>query len=88
MKTISYADARGNLAATMDTVRAERAPVVIKRAGCQPVVMLSLEEFESMEETAYLMGNPANAKRLLEAISSLESGKGVERKIDLIHYEG
>ena len=45
--------------------------------------MLSLEDFESLEETAYLMRSPANAKRLLEAIDALESGKGVVRDIDL-----
>jgi antitoxin YefM len=45
--------------------------------------MLSLEDYEALEETAYLLRSPANAKRLLEAIHALETGKGVKHKIDL-----
>ncbi len=83
MDSITYTAARENLAATMDKVCAEHAPVVITRNRDQSVVMLSLEDFESLEETAYLMRSPANTKRLLESIQALESGQGVVRKIDL-----
>ena len=67
----------------MDQVCLDHTPVIITRNRDQSVVMLSLEDFESLEETAYLMRSPANAKRLLEAIHALESGKGVVRDIDL-----
>ena len=83
MDAISYTAARENLASTMDKVCSEHAPVVITRNRNQSVVMLSLEDFESLEETAYLLRSPANARRLLEAIHSLETGNGVTRDIDL-----
>ena len=83
MNAISYTAARENLASTMDRVCTDHTPVIITRDRDQSVVMLSLVDFESLEETAYLMRSPANAKRLLEAIHALESGKGVVRDIDL-----
>ena len=83
MNAISYTAARENLASTMDRVCTDHTPVIITRNRDQSVVMLSLEDFESLEETAYLMRSPANARRLLEAIHALESGKGVVRDIDL-----
>ncbi len=83
MNAISYTAARENLASTMDRVCNDHTPVIITRNRDQSVVMLSLEDFESLEETAYLMRSPANAKRLLEAIHALENGKGIVRDIDL-----
>ena len=83
MKAISYTAARENLASTMDEVCTDHTPVIITRNRDQSVVMLSLEDFESLEETAYLMRSPANARRLLEAIQALESGKGVVRRLNL-----
>jgi len=83
MNAISYTAARENLASTMDRVCEDHTPVIITRNRDQSVVMLSLEDFESLEETAYLMRSPANAQRLLEAIHALENGKGTVRPIDL-----
>ena len=83
MDAISYTAARENLAATMDRVCQDRAPVIITRKRDQSVVMLSLEEYEALQETAYLMQSPANAKRLMKARKALESGRGKSRKIDL-----
>ena len=83
MNAISYTAARENLASTMDRVCTDHTPVIITRNRDQSVVMLSLEDYESLEETAYLMRSPANAKRLLEAIHALENGKGVKRDIDI-----
>ncbi len=83
MNAISYTAARENLASTRDRVCSDHTPVIITRNRDQSVVMLSLEDFEALEETAYLMRSPANAKRLLEAIHALESGKGVVRDINL-----
>ena len=83
MNSVSYSAARENLAATMDKVCADHAPVVITRNRDQSVVMISLEDYEALEETAYLLRSPANAKRLLEAIHALEGGEGVVHKIDL-----
>lgn len=83
MQAITYTAARESLASTMDQVCRDRAPVIITRNREQAVVMLSLEEYESLEETAHLLRSPANAKRLLASIAALESGKGKTRKIDL-----
>lgn len=83
MQAITYTAARESLASTMDQVCRDRAPVIITRNREQAVVMLSLEEYESLEETAHLLRSPANAKRLLSSIAALESGKGKTRKIDL-----
>jgi antitoxin YefM len=83
MNAISYTAARENLASTMDKVCNDHTPVIITRKREQSVVMLSLADYESLEETAYLMRSPANAKRLLEAIHALESNQGVVRDIDL-----
>ena len=83
MKAITYTAAREGLASTMDKVCRNRAPIIITRNRNQSVVMLSLEDYEQLEETAYLLRSPKNARRLLSATRSLERGKGRPRKIDL-----
>jgi antitoxin YefM len=82
MKAITYTAARESLASTMDEVCESKAPVVITRNRDQSVVMMSLEEYEQLEETAHLMRSPANARRLLESILALESGKGKARRLN------
>jgi antitoxin YefM len=81
MDAITYSSARANLARTMDRVCEDHEALIITRNGEQAVVMLSLEDYRSLEETAYLLRNPANAKRLLSAMAQLDAGKGVERKL-------
>ncbi len=76
MKALTYTAAREQLAATMDWVCEESAPVVITRNRDQAVVMMSLKEYEAVEETAYLLRSPRNALRILESIQELEAGKG------------
>ena len=83
MTAISYTAARENLAATMDKVCEDHAPIIITRNREQAVVMMSLEDFEALEETAYLLKNPKNAKRIMSAIAQLDAGKGVVRAVDL-----
>jgi antitoxin YefM len=81
MDAITYSNARANLASTMDKVCQEHAPLIITRNGEQSVVMLSLEDFKSLEETAYLLRSPANTKRLMNAIEQLETGQGQIRTL-------
>lgn len=81
MKAISYTAARETLAATMQSVCDDREPVIITRKRDQAVVMMSLEDFESMQETAYLRRSPANAERLDAAIAQLEARRGQEREL-------
>ena len=65
----------------MDRVCDDRDPVIITRKRNQSVVLLSLEDYESLEETAYLLRVPENARRVLEAIQQLEQGEGSEREL-------
>lgn len=81
MDAINYSVARANLAKTMEKVCNDHAPVIITRKSEAPVVMISLEDYQAMEETAYLLRAPANARRLLDAIAELESGRGTERSL-------
>ena len=75
MDAITCSAARANLAKTMERVCSDHAPLIITRDGEQSVVMLSLEDFKALEETSYLLRSPANARRLLAAVESLEGGK-------------
>ena len=81
MDAISYTTVRANLAQTMDRVCEDHEPLIITRNRQQSVVMISLEDYKALEETAYLLRAPKNAKRLLEAIASLESSQGQERSL-------
>ena len=81
MTAISYTAARENLASTMDRVCNDHDPVIITRNREQAVVMLSLEDYEALQETAYLLRSPANAKRLIESIDSLNQGRGIRKSL-------
>ncbi|MFC6841841.1 type II toxin-antitoxin system Phd/YefM family antitoxin [Xanthomonas theicola] len=80
MDTITYTAARASLADTMDRVINDHEPVIITRNSQQSVVMLSLEDYKAMEETAYLLRSPKNAQRLLRSIAQLEAGNGQVRE--------
>ena len=79
MGHVSYTELRRQLAAYMDQVCDERAPLVVTRQNARPVVMLSLEEFESLQETLHLLRSPANAGWLLDSVRQAEAGQTVER---------
>lgn len=81
MDAISYTRARQTLAETMQEVCDDHKPVIITRAKQPSVVMMSLEDYESLEETAYLLRSPENARRLLEAITEIEAGGGEEHDL-------
>ena len=76
MQAVSYSEARSNFAAMLDRVNADRAPLLITRQGGKPAVLISLEDYDSLDETAYLLRNPANAKALRSAIERLDAGQG------------
>lgn len=81
MKTMTYSQSRARYAEVLDGVVDDREEVVITRAGHEPVVIVSLADYESLKETAYLLQNPANARRLLASIERLESGSGQEHQL-------
>lgn len=79
MDAISYTTARKNLAKLMEQVCNEHLPVIITRKREASVVLISLEDYQVLEETLYLLRSPANARRLLDSIAELETGKGATR---------
>lgn len=81
MDAISYSTARANLARTMDRVCEDHTPLIITRQKESSVVLLSLEDYQALAETAYLLRNPANARRLLKAVDELASGGGRLREL-------
>lgn len=81
MDALSYTAVRANLSKTMEKVCADHAPVIITRKNEASVVMMSLEDYQSMEETTYLLRSPANARHLLESIAELEAGNGLVREL-------
>ena len=81
MNAIPYTQARNHLAETMERVCDDHAPVIITRKSRGSVVMMSLEDYQALEETAYLLRSPKNARRLVESIAELADGGGTERKL-------
>lgn len=81
MDAISYSAARANLAKTMDRVCEDHSALIITRKGESSVVMLSLEDYQALEETAYLLRSPANARRLMQAVEELAAGGGQVRAL-------
>lgn len=81
MRTMTYSESRAKYAETLNSVVDNREEVVITRAGHEPVVMVSLDDYKSLKETAYLLRSPENARRLLTAIERLESGGGTARDL-------
>ena len=81
MEAVTYTAAREKLATLMDQVCNDHEPVIVTRNRDQAVVLVSLEDFKAMEETAYLLKSPENAKRLIASIEQLAAGKGTERPL-------
>src|SRR4051812_34158366 len=81
VKTMSYSESRAKYAETLDSVVNDREEVVITRAGHEPVVIVSLDDYESLKETAYLLRSPENARRLIASIERLESGGGAHHEL-------
>jgi len=81
MATITYSEARSKLAETMEKVCDDHAPIIITRKNSRSVVMISLDDYEALEETSYLLRSPKNARRLLESIAELASGRGTKRAL-------
>ena len=81
MDTISYTSFRNSLASILDKVNDNHKPVMITRQNGEPAVLMSVEDFNSYEETAYLMASPENARRLNQAIADVEAGKVTQHKL-------
>lgn len=81
MRTMTYSESRASYAETLNAVVDDREEVVITRAGHDPVVMVALDDYESLKETVYFLKSPENARRLLNSIDRLEHGGGITRDL-------
>jgi antitoxin YefM len=81
MNAITYTEARETLAETIRRVCQDHDPIIITRKREDSVVMIALDDFESLTETAYLLRSPRNTRSLLDSIKELEEGKGIERAL-------
>ena len=81
MNAVTYTHVRNNLAKTLEKVCDDHDPVIVTRQNQNSVVIMSLEDYESLTETAYLLRSPKNAQRLIRSIAQLESGKGKQREL-------
>jgi len=81
MNAITYTYVRNNLAKTLEKVCDDHDPVIVTRQNQNSVVIMSLEDYESLTETAYLLRSPKNAQRLIRSIADLDSGKGKQREL-------
>ncbi|MFR9771817.1 type II toxin-antitoxin system Phd/YefM family antitoxin [Nocardia sp. SC052] len=78
MKAMNYTEARANLASVLDSAAEDLEEVVITRTGREPVVVVALSEYRALKETAYPLGNPADARHL-ERSTAEPRGRILER---------
>ena len=81
MQVLSLTEARNNIKAMFDAVYLDNEEVVIHRKGKESVVVISLDEYNALTETNYLLRSPANRENLLESLTQLRAGKGMERDL-------
>jgi antitoxin YefM len=81
MNAITYSQARENLAKMMDMICDDHSPIIVTRKNQRSIVMISLEDYQALEETAYLLRSPKSVRRLLESIAELDSGGGTQREL-------
>ena len=74
MNVLSYTEARASFKQTMDNVCLHHDPTIVTRQRGDPIVMMSLADYNSMEETLYLLSNSENAKRLMESVEQVKAG--------------
>ena len=81
MEVITYSDARNGLARLLKKVTDDGAPVLITRQRGKSVVLMSLEEYQALDETAHLLSSPKNAAELKASMRELKAGKGVRHSL-------
>jgi antitoxin YefM len=83
MDKVSYKELNADLARHLDAVADTGAPLVVKRKKKKAVVVMPLDEFESWQETAYLLASPGNARELRESIAQVSGGRLITKAGDL-----
>ena len=84
-EAITYTEARQNFASVMDRACDDHEPIIVTRQKSRPIVLMSLEDYNAMAETAYLLSTPANAERLMASVREADAGLAQER--ELVHLE-
>lgn len=87
MDVVNYTDFRKGLSKFIDKVDTDKGPILITRQNSKPAVLMSLEEYNSYEETLHLLSSPANAKRLRRSIADAKAGRITERNINIDESE-
>lgn len=85
MNVLTFSEARASLKSVMDDVCSDHTPTLITRVNGEHVVMLSLADFNSMQETMYLLSSPKNASRLMESVAQIKAGQA--KPHELVHHE-
>ena len=81
MQVLSLTEARNNIKAMFDSVYLDNEEVVIHRKGKESVVVISLDDYNALTETNYLLRSPVNREHLLDSLAELRAGKGIERDL-------
>ena len=81
MDAITYSHFRSQLSGVLDKVNDDHKPILITRQNGRPAVVMSLEDFQAYEETAYLMASPKNAERLHQSIEEIKQGNTTARTL-------
>ena len=84
MRILSSTELRANLAKVLDQVAEDHAPVIIHRSSGKPVVMVSLEDWEAMDETTYLLSSPANRADLMASLADTKAGLGIVTTLEML----
>lgn len=81
MKTVNYSELRQNLKSNLDMVSEDSDILIVHRSKGKSVVMMSLDDFNSLQETQHLLGTKNNRERLLNAVDDVENGKVSEKEL-------
>ena len=81
MKVVNFSDFRNHLAENLNAVNNDREIVVVSRSKGKNVVVMDLDEYNSIQETLHLTSTAANRSRLLSAIGEMNKGGGRKRKL-------
>lgn len=80
MKTANFTEFRKNLRAYLDRVINDTDTVVINRGNGTAAVLISMDEYNAMKETEYIMQSPATMKAIQRASDELDNGKSLKQK--------
>ncbi|QEN04355.1 type II toxin-antitoxin system prevent-host-death family antitoxin [Thiospirochaeta perfilievii] len=81
MNAVNYTDLRQNLKSHMDSVYQDHEPLIVTRKDNQNVVLISLEDYNSLTETQYLLSSQNNANRLLRSLSDARNGNTFTKEL-------